>query len=88
MEDKKLSIRMTNLIHEFMEIEKELAKQKTIVYLGDLFFDGSFQIETPHSRDAGSEDFLPYLEAVEGIIRVYERDAQRQKESNDQTNTP
>ena len=74
---------MNALIHEFTEIEKELAKQKAIVHLGDLFFDGSFQIETPHNPDGGSEDLFPYLEAAEGIISVYESVAQSQKESND-----
>ena len=83
MEDKKLSTRMNNLVREFIEIEKELSAQKDIVHLGDLFFDGSFQIETPHNPDAGSEDFLPYLEAVERIISVYEKVAQIQKGSND-----
>jgi len=82
MEDKKLSTRMNALIHEFIEIEKELSAQKTIVHIGDLFFDGSFQIETPHNPDGGSEDLFPYLEAVEGIIRVYERDINRNGKTN------
>ena len=72
---EKLSDRMTLIIEEFIQIERELTKKTNRVGKGGIFFShGSLQLETPGDTDAASMDIITVLECVHHLLEDYEKE--------------
>lgn len=69
---EKLSDRMTLIIEEFIQIERELTKQNAKLGTEGVFFYNSFQLDTPGDPDAACVDILTTLECVHHLLEDYE----------------